>query len=114
MTRYRTLTADLAAHLPVPVVTPREPVRPPAIIVTPGSPWLVPLTACAPLERYDVLVVAGEIDRKAIDLELDDMLELTLTAIAAADLELIEAGPPTVLELGGVQHLAITVTVTTP
>jgi hypothetical protein len=114
MTAYRGVVADLDTALTVPVVTPRDPVRPPAVIVSPGTPWLEPYTGCAPIERYELLVIAGTVDRINIDYELDDLLELVLVALDSTDLELVEAGPPTIVDLGGVQHLSTTVTVTTP
>jgi hypothetical protein len=115
MNRYRDTVDVLAAALaPLPVVTERDPVRPPAVIVRPGSPWMTPGVLCGErAESYVLTVVGHPFDADDGDYHLADLIGTVLDAVDAADLTFREAAAPSLTDIGGTTYIAAEIEIDT-
>lgn len=114
MFAYAEIVETIGNAVALPVVPDRTPVKPYAVIVRPGSPWLTPDTLCGALEaRYVCQIVGPAADTPEVDYRTADLVAHVLTAITDHDpFTLDDVGSLYLLNIGGVDHVAADLTFT--
>lgn len=93
---------------------PVDSITPPAFLLVWADPWLLPQAVCSYRASLDVVAISARIEPLPGIETIEALVAAALPALSGAGVGFVQVGAPAQFEIGGLQHLAARITVSSP